>query len=76
MNDQFLNQTDKTNEELKKWINLYRTMWLLSHNCVHDLAFGLKPEKERFEVLPEFEERWEKYFADLKKSDELARMPA
>ena len=47
--------------------SLYRTRWLMAHNCVHDLIHidGIDPKT-----------RWEEYLAELKTAEQVASVPA
>jgi hypothetical protein len=50
--------------KLGSW-QLYRTRWLLAHNCAHDMACGSDRDK-----------RWTKYLEELGTAESVARTPA
>ena len=47
--------------------SLYRTRWLMAHNCVHDLIHidGIDPKT-----------RWEEYLAELKTAEQVSSVSA
>lgn len=62
--------TDHQSNHSPDSASLYRTRWLMAHNCLHDLFHkgGLLKSEDRGE--------WEAYLAELRTAEEVASRPA
>ena len=67
---QIESQTHKDHSSHNEQVNgemLYRTKWLIAHNCLHEIVHS--PEASRQDV-------WAKYLKELGSSEEIAKQPA
>ena len=63
--------TDQQLDQSPDSASLYRTRWLMAHNCLHDLFYKgglLKSEEHRG--------KWEAYLAEPRTAEEVASRPA
>jgi hypothetical protein len=62
------NPVDAQTKELSA--SVYRTRWLIAHNCLHALVHGGTTDRRALQRA------WQSYLAELRTSDEIAKRPA